>query len=346
MTRSKKPLISAIVTNYNGWELGLVKDFFTSFLKDSYRSLEIFFVDMASADGSVENVKKHFGKDKRIKIIANPVNNMSAGIDMALKKAKGKYVMFLNNDIYFEKGAIQKMVDFMEKNKNVGEIQGKMVSYFDHKKIDSVGETMDLFGNPVSLGAGEEDKGQYNKLTETLSATQAAALFRRSISEKIGLLDPDYGIGYEDMDMALRLRIAGYKIFYLPEAVVFHRRASSTSRASNELRAQIKFWFNKNRLATIIKNYEISNLFLSLPVVLIIYLATGLFEIFYKRLWRFGFSRFKAIWWMIVNFSTLLKKRKRVQKVRVLSDQEALLPFMAKGRLVEGFKGFLGSKKW
>ena len=87
-------------------------------------------------------------------------------------------------------------------------------------------------------------------------------------------------------------------------------------------------------------------MFLSLPVVLVIYVITGLFEIFYKRLWRFGLSRFRAIFWVVANFPTLLDKRRKVQKIRMLSDGQALKPFMARGRLLEGFKGFIGSKKW
>lgn len=339
-------LISAIVTNFNGWELGLVEDFFTSFLKDSYKNFEIFFVDMASSDGSAEKVKRYFGKDKRIKIVKNRVNNMSSGINMALRKARGKYVMFLNNDIYFQKGSIKKMVDFMEGHKEVGQVQGKIVSYFDHGKIDSVGETMDLYGNPVSLGAGETDRGQYKKNVEMLSTTGAACLVKRKLLDKVGFLDPDYGIGYEDMDLALRLRLVGYKMYFLPDVLVFHRRASSTSQVSDKLRSEIKYWFNRNRLATIIKNYEALRVVIVLPVVFTIYVVVGLVEIFYKRLWRFGLSRFRAIIWVFTDWQELMKKRKKVQKLRVLPDKEAFDPFFAKGRLAEGFMGFLGSKKW
>lgn len=346
MINETKPLISAIVTNYNGWELGLLKDFFDSFLNSDFKDFEIFLVDMVSTDGSVEKVKANFGKDKRLKIIKNPVNNMSAGIDMALKKANGKYIFFLNNDIYFEEGAIKKMVHFMDTHSDAGQIQGKVVSYFDHKKIDSVGESMDIYGNPATLGVGEIDNGQYDKLTEVLSVTGASALFRAGLIEKVGILDPDYGIGYEDMDLSLRLRLLGYRMYCFPEAVVYHRRGSSTSRVSPELKAKIKFWFNKNRIATIIKNYSFSNIMKSLPVVLLIYIFSGLFEIFYKRLWRFGLTRFKAIFWMITDLPQLLVKRSKIQKIRKLSDNIAFIPFMTKGAIFSGFKGFLESKRW
>ncbi len=339
-------VVSAIVTNYNGWGLGLLGDFFDSFLGGDFKDFEVFLVDMVSTDGSVERIKKHFGKDKRLRIIQNPVNNMSKGIDMAMKKAKGRYILFLNNDIYFEKGAIKKMVNFMDVHPEAGQIQGKVVSYFDHKKIDSVGESMDIYGNPATLGVGEEDTGQYDKLTEVLSVTGASALFRAGLIEKIGILDPDYGIGYEDMDLSLRLRLAGYKMYCFPEAVVYHRRGSSTSKASPELKAKIKFWFNKNRIATIIKNYSLLNILKSLPVVLVIYIFSGIFEIVYKRLWRFGLSRFKAILWMIMELPKLLIKRSKVQKLRKLSDEIAFVPFMIKGAILSGFKGFLESKRW
>lgn len=346
MDITKKTIISAIVTNHNGWELGLLKDFFNSFLNSDFKNFELFFVDMVSTDGSVENVRNHFGSDKRLQIIKNPVNNMSAGIDMALKKAKGKYIFFLNNDIYFEKGAIKKMVDFMDTHSEAGQIQGKVVSYFDHTKIDSVGESMDIYGNPKTLGVGEIDNGQYDKVTEVLSVTGASALFRASLIEKVGILDPDYGIGYEDMDLSIRLRLMGYKMYCFPEAVVYHRRGSSTSRASEKLKAEIKFWFNKNRIGTIIKNYSLLNILRSLPMVIIIYVFSGLFEIFYKRLWRFGLARFRAIFWTIIHFPKLLRKRNKIQRTRNLSDNDAFIKFMSNGAILSGFKGFLESKRW
>lgn len=342
----KYPLISAIVTNYNGWELGVLPEFFKAFLKNDYKNFGLFFVDQASSDKSVENVQKKFGKDKRVSVIANPVNNMSSGINMALKRAKGKYILFLNNDLYFEKGGIKKFVDFLEKNKNVALVQGKVVSFYDHKRIDDVGEQIDLYGNPVTMGAGEEDKGQYNEIREVLSVTGAASLFRASLVKKLGMLDPDYGIGYEDVDLALRVRIAGYTAFYIPDVVVYHRRAASTSSVSQELRTRLKYGFNKNRLATLIKNYELATLIRSLPIVVMVYVATGFFEMFYKRLWSFGWTRFKALGWAVVNLPVLLNKRQKVQKLRRLSDREAILPFIAQGKMLEGFKNFIGSKKW
>lgn len=344
--KAKRPAISAIVTNYNGWELGVLQDFFPAFLKNDYENFELFFVDQASSDKSVEEVDKKFGKDKRLKIIANPINNMSSGIDMALKRAKGKYILFLNNDLYFETGGIKKLVKFLEENKQAALVQGKVVSFYDHKKLDDVGEEIDLYGNPVTVGAGEIDKGQYNTKREVLSVTGAASLFRASLIEKLGVLDPDYGIGYEDMDLALRARIAGYKAYYIPTVTVYHRRAASTSAVSHELRIWLKYGFNKNRLATLIKNYQVGTLLKALPVVIAVYVATGLFEMFYKRLWAFGWTRFKALGWTVVNLPILLNKRRNVQKLRKLSDNDAILPYLAKGNMLEGFNNFIGSKKW
>lgn len=346
MNKKTTSLISAIVTNYNGWELGVLRDFFKAFLKNDYNNFELFFVDNDSSDDSVAKVRKHFGSDKRVKIIENPVNNMSSGINMALSKARGKYILFLNNDLYFQKGGIQKLVNFLEKNKKTALVQGKVVSYYDHNKIDDVGETMDVYGNPTTIGAGEEDKGKYNEQREVLSVTGAASLFRASLLGKVGLLDPDYGIGYEDMDLALRVRIAGYKCYYTPNVVVYHRRAASTSAASADLKVRLKYGFNKNRLATLVKNYQVSTLIQALPVVIMIYIGTGLFEIFYKKLWKFGLTRFRALFWLFYNSPSLYMKRRKVQKLRKLDDDHAFLHLMVKGKVTEGFKDFLKSKKW
>ncbi len=339
-------MVSAVVTNFNGLELGLLKNFFNSFLKNDFKDFELFFVDNASTDESIRFVTENFSKDKRVKIIKNRVNNMTKGINLALRQAKGNYILFLNNDIYFAKGAISKMVDFLDEHNTVALVQGKFVSYFDHKKIDDAGETMDLYGNPITIGSKEDDTGQYNNQREILSASGAASLLRASLLKKVGLLDEDYRIGYEDLDLCLRLRIAGYKIIYLPQVLVFHRRGSSVSNAPEKIRLQIKYGFNKNRLATLIKNYQVSTIIRSLSIVVLIYLGTAIFEIFYKRLWKFGFYRLCAIGWMIGNLSDLLEKRKKVQRIRVVLDEEAILPFLAKGLLVNNIKNFLHSKNW
>jgi GT2 family glycosyltransferase len=343
---NKNPLVSAIVTNYNGWALGLLQEFFPAFLKGDFQDFEIFLQDNGSTDESIKKVKEKFGKDIRIKYIENPGGVMSSGIDMAIKQAIGKYVLFLNNDIYFEKGAIKKMISYLERNSNVALVQGKFVSYYDHHVIDDVGESMDVYGNPVTLGQKEEDIGQYNEVIERLSVSGAASLIKADLLKKFGMLDPDYGIGYEDMDLALRLRIAGYKMFYLPEVLVYHRRGSSVSQISESKRAKIKFDFNKNRLSTMFKNYQISTLLKSLPVVIGIYLIIGLFEIFYKKLWRFGITRYTSIIWVIFNLGVLLRKRTTIQSLRKLNDQEAFLHLMTKGRLLSGFKDFIQSKRW
>ncbi len=340
------PLITAIVTNYNGWDLGVLPDFFKAFLKNDYNNLEIIFIDMNSSDNSVKKVKKHFGKDKRLSIIVNPVNNMSLGINMAMKQSHGKYILFLNNDIYFDKRAIKRMVNFMETNNNTAIVQGKIVSYYDHNRIDDCGETMDIYGNPITIGAKEEDRGQYNKKKEILSVTGAASLFRASLVDKIGYLDADYGIGYEDMDLAIRTRLIGYKIYYLPDVVVYHKRAVSTSSVSHELKVKLKYGFNKNRLATLIKNFEVRTLLKSLPIVVLIYIILGLFEMFYKKLWSFGLTRFKALGWMFLNIPMLIKKRKEIQKTRLFSDKEAIMPFLVQGQILSGFMNFLKSKSW
>lgn len=346
MTAKRKPLISAIVTNYNGWELGVLSDFFKAFLDNDYENFELFFVDQASTDGSVEKVKENFGKDKRLKIIENPVNNMSAGINMAIRKAGGDFILFLNNDLYFKEGGLEKLVGFLQKNDKTALVQGKIISYDDHEKLDDVGETMDLYGNPVTLGAGERDRGQYDEGREVLSATGAASLLRAELVSEIGMLDPDYGIGYEDMDLALRARIAGYKCFYIPDVVVYHRRATSTSAVDKDLKVELKLGFNKNRIATLFKNYEASTLIRSLPVVFILYIVIGIFEIFYKRLWKFGLTRYRALVWFLISLPTLVEKRKEVQEFRNLPDKKAILPHLAEGQMRKSFRDFIKSKKW
>src|SRR3989338_540779 len=260
----KWPKVSIIISNYNGLQLNLVIDSLTSVLNCDYPNYEVFLIDNASTDNSVTVVKRKFGKDKKLKIILNSVNMYSQGLNLGIENSDGEYIVFFNNDIEFKHGYLQKIVNLFRKDPKAALIQGKLLYFYDHKIIDSSGETMDIYGNPMTIGAGERDLGQYDRQIHILSASGSASVIRRSAVNFVGNFDSDYGIGYEDMDLALRLRLKGFKVLYLPDAVIYHKRGKTD--LSTMIRVKVRWHFNKNRLATMIKNYPLLLLIKALPI--------------------------------------------------------------------------------
>ena len=345
MNRSRAgrwPKVSIIISNYNGLQLNLVIDSLTSVLNCDYPNYEVFLVDNASTDRSVRVIKRKFGKNPRLKIIRNSINMYSQGLNLGIESSNGEYIAFFNNDIEFKSGYLQKIVNLFQKEPKAALIQGKLLYFYDHKIIDSVGETMDVYGNPVTVGAWEKDVGQYDKQRQILSASGSASVIRASILNIIGKFDPDYGIGYEDMDLALRLHLKGFKVLYHPDAVIYHKRGKTD--LSSIVRVKVRWQFNKNRLATMIKNYPFLLLIKALPITILLYIAAGLWEIFIKRKFSLGLTRFTAIIWIIKNLHGLLKKRLTIRGSINEKGQESVLNLLSKRSMFKSFLSFMRAK--
>ncbi len=338
----KWPKVSIIISNYNGLQLNLVIDSLSSVLNCDYPNYEVLLIDNASTDNSVVVIKRKFGKNKRLKVIRNSVNMYSQGLNLGIENSDGEYIVFFNNDIEFKHGYLQKIVNLFQREPKAALIQGKLLYFYDHEIIDSAGETMDIYGNPVTIGAGERDLGQYDQQTQVLSASGSASAIRRSIVNITGDFDPDFGIGYEDMDLALRLRLKGYKVLYLPDAVIYHKRGKTD--LSSIVRVKVRWHFNKNRFATMIKNYPVLLLIKTLPITILLYIATGLWEILIKRKFSLGLTRFTAIIWILRNIPGLLKKRFIIRGDINKKGEQKMLGLLSNMSLSKNFISFAKAK--
>lgn len=336
------PKVSIIISNYNGLQLNLVIESLSSILNCDYPNYEVLLVDNASTDRSVEAVKRKFGKNRRLKIILNPVNMYSQGLNLGLDNATGEYIAFFNNDIEFKSGYFQKVIQAFKKYPKVHLIQGKIVYYYDHKILDSVGETMDIYGNPITIGAWTADDGTFNKLSDILSASGSASVIRKEAIKLIGKFDEDYGIGYEDMDLALRLRLKGLKVLYIPDAIIYHKRGKTD--LSPLIRVRVRKQFNKNRIATMIKNYPATLLMRTLPVTIFLYTGAAVWEIFVKRKVNLGLTRFTAMFWIIMNIPSLFKKRFDIRGDINKKGEEHMLSLLSNRTLFESFLSFVRAK--
>ncbi len=337
---SSFPFVSIVVSNHNGWRLNILEPCLESILAINYPQYEVIVIDNDSHDKSLDFIKKTFGENSRIKCVNNPQNNYSLGLNIGLNSSKGKYVVFLNNDVTLHPECIKEVINVLERHKEIALAQFKLINFFRRDKIDCVGETTDIYGNAVELGHGEEDKNQYGKVMEILCAAGSACILRKNITSEIGFYDPEFVIGYEDLDLALRVWLRGYKVVSIPGAIIYHRRGASYSGNSlelKELNLTVKQHFYKNQIATILKNYSLKNLIQSLPILLSTYLMMFLGEIFVRKDYKLAIIRLKAIFWNIKHISYLMSQRLIVQKqIRCISD-DAILRLMAESQLPKFF---------
>jgi len=266
----------------------------------------------------------------------------SQGLNLGIKYSHGEYVAFFNNDVVVENGFFQKIINYLKKNPKVALIQGKLLSYFDHSIIDSAGETIDAVGSPITIGAHLKDSSEFDKTTEVLSVSGSCSLLRRVVVDKIGFFDEDYGIGYEDLDFALRAWLKGYKVMYFPKAGAFHKRG--VTDLSAEIRVKVRWHFNKNRIVTMLKNYSWGFILRNLPRTILIYTATGIWEIIVKRKSALGFTRFTSLVWVLSHISSILEKRKQVQNSATKNGKIAIEKLQYKSNLISFFRYFIGAK--
>ena len=235
-------LLSVIIVNYN------VQYFLEQCLHSVFKSgedlpMEVFVVDNNSNDGSVEMVKKKF---PRVKLIANTENlGFSRANNQAIRQASGRYILLLNPDTVVEDNTLPKVVGFMEKHRDAGGLGVKMLDgqgkFLPESKrgLPTPGVAFckifglsALFPKSKVFGKyhlGYLDNGQTHQV-EVLSG--AFMLLRKEALDRAGLLDEDFFMYGEDIDLSYRLVKAGYRNYYYPGARIIHYKGESTKKSS------------------------------------------------------------------------------------------------------------------
>lgn len=295
-------LISLVIINYNNKDY--LQRCINSILSQTYKNIEIIFIDNESKDGSYEFMVEEYS-NKNILLIKNKVNNGYAGAaNQGIKISKGKYVMILNPDIIMENDFIEEMYGFIEKDSSIGALSGKLLKYdFKNDKklnyIDSTGIIMYKSTRCIDRGQNEEDIGQYDNSEQVFGVCGAAPLYRRSALDKIMVLDEyfdeDFFAYKEDIDLSWRLNLAGFKNMYHYKAIAYHGRGLGSSKKGilnfiNNRKSQSKFlrgisfrnhilMLYKNNFNNFSKKYVKEKMKRKIP--LIIYMC--IFEIFNLR---------------------------------------------------------------
>lgn len=327
------PLVSVVILNFNGKKF--LSECLDSVLKSDYRNFEVILVDNASTDGSIEFVQKRAICDHDLKIIHNSRNlGFAEGNNVGARAAKGKYVVFLNNDTKVDLGWLKELVAVMESDETIGAAQSKLL-LFDRNTIDSTGDFINSYGRGWMRGCGEEDNGQYDGMDEIFSARGAGMIVKKQILHNVGYFDSAFFMVYEDVDLGWRIRLSGYKVLLAPKSIIHH--FGSGTRKEFERPAQSQYYNTRNSLITLIKNYDLKNLFISATTNTLVELALFLMCLPNPSKKTYNLSRLKALSWTLSNFQSIWIRRLEVQqRVRKVSDDQI------KRTMIKGNSPFLG----
>jgi len=306
-------LISVVIPNYNGIEH--LKDCFDSLRNQSYKDFQIILVDNNSSDNSIEFTKTNYPE---IIILQQKENTgfakaVNCGIKLSFENNKIKHILLLNNDIECEINFMKEMLAGFISD-DVGSVSCKMLNFYKRNIIDAAGDFIKRAGSPYPRGHSEIDEGQYDKPEYVFGACAGAAIYRKEIFEEIGLFDEDFFAYYEDVDFSLRLQLTGFKCYYNPEAICFHKRGA-TSVYNSGWQTQL---CEKNLIALRIKNYPASLYFKLAPLFLV-----GRVKRYYVFLrehsYKLFMSALKGYFLGLFEIPKSLKKRITIQRNRKIS---------------------------
>lgn len=306
------PEISIIVTNYNGKMV--LKDCLASLRKINYPKsrYEVIFVDNNSSDGSVEYVKRNF---PWVKVIALKENLWFTGANnFGLKKAKGEYIVFLNNDTYVEKNWLIELVKVAQSNEKIG-ICGSKIVYFSNPRIlQYAGAYLDMLGSPFTIGLQQKDTGRDKEPKEVFYAPGTSFLIKRSVLKKLKYcFDPSFRAYFEEMDLCWRVKLLGYKVMYVPTSKVLHKMGFTFKK----IRDETYFLNYRNKILSFKKNLRTP----LKEIILILVLIRMFFPVFIdviKKRRRYGITIFKHVFEKPV-YDLNLKKIPLKKQLSVLS---------------------------
>jgi GT2 family glycosyltransferase len=225
--------VSVIVVNYNREDL--VIDCLAALGEQLLKDFEIILVDNGSTDNSLYKIKRVLENRRpstHIKLVPMSANmGFTGGNLVGLSETEAEYVALLNNDTVPDKHWLGSLVNIMETTPDVGICASKMLIY-GTDTIDSAGD-----GFATSLKGfkrGEwENEGEYDTGEYVFGACAGAALYRRKMIQEIGFFDQDFFLIQEDTDLNLRAQLAGWKVKYVPSAVVYHKVRSTIGHMSD-----------------------------------------------------------------------------------------------------------------
>ena len=273
--------LTVIIVNYN------VKHYLHQCLQSLYRAIkgleaEVYVVDNHSRDGSVNYVSKYFQDVNYVE--SNHNLGFARANNIAIRQSTGEYVLLLNPDTIVGEDTIKNVLDFMGEKPEAGAVGVRMLKADGTKAMES------RRGLPTPLTSFYKMTGLCKRFPESRRfgryymsylpwdeparievISGAFCMLRRKAIEKVGLLDEDFFMYGEDIDLSYRLLKGGYQNWYLPETIL-HYKGESTQKSS----FRYVHVFYEAMLIFFRKHYGSSSLWLTLPIKTAIYLKATL----------------------------------------------------------------------
>jgi GT2 family glycosyltransferase len=273
--------------------------------RQTITDFDVIIVDNGSTDGSADVIKVQYSTlSMHIHQLLKNIG-FAAANNMGVRMAQGKWVVLLNADAFPEPDWLEKLVEAAEMHPEYAAFSSRQISANATEFLDGAGDAYHISGMAWRncLGYPAAQYGQESG--EVFSPCAAAAMYLRDAFLEVGGFDEDLFSYYEDVDLGFRLRLAGYKAYYVADAVVHH-----VGSATFGLQSDFAFYHvHRNLVWVFLANMPSPYHVLFLPQ----HIFLNLFYLFYYALLGRGHVLFRAKRDALASLPKVLNKRRRIQ---------------------------------
>jgi GT2 family glycosyltransferase len=290
-----EPLVSVITINYN--QARVTCQLLASLRQVTYPRLEVIVVDNASPQ---EDPGCIAGEFPEVTLIRSKTNlGFSGGNNLGIARARGQYLLFLNNDTEVAPGMIEPLVALFENNPRAGIASPKILYYGTDNLIQYAGSRgiNRWTGRSITIGQQEKDLGQHNTSRPTSLVDGAAMMIPRHVIAQVGPMPELYFLYYEELDWCESVKRAGFTAHYVAQSTVYHKESVSVGKAS----VLKTYYLNRNRLLFLRRNFRGWSFFTSSLIFLLLALPKSTLLFGLKRDWHHCRALWQGLKWHLAN---------------------------------------------
>jgi GT2 family glycosyltransferase len=238
-------LLSIIIPNWNGGKF--LPTCLDALGNQTYPSIEVIIADNASRDGSQELIRSQYPQVTLVELAEN--RGFTGACNAGIQVASGVYIALLNNDTEVDVGWAAAVVGAFEQHPEIGIVASKMLLFDKRDHIHTAGDYFTLDGRAGNRGVWQKDEGQFDTEEYVFGACGGSSVYRKTMLDQIGILDNDFFFSLEDIDLAWRAQLTGWRCLYTPKAIVYHHLSATGGGVT------ASYYDGRNLIFTLVKNY-------------------------------------------------------------------------------------------
>ena len=282
----------------------------------SWKNREVIVVENGSTDNSLEVL----GEFPWVTVVRSPSNlGFAGGNNLGLRHCSGDYVLLLNNDTIVTPNFLEPLCQHLQRNPQVGIVQGKMLLPRFGNALDVCGSFFTALGLPYHYGYYKPDGPKYQRSYPIFSGKGACLMFRRELIERVGgfLFDEDFFCYYEESDFCHRAWLAGYEVHFVAGPPIQHLMGAT---AGGPQSAFVLRHYLRNMAFSLFSNLSLNWRLRILPLFFAM-LAASLLASALKFQWARFAAHLGALTWCVSRYGKIRARRRLIKLLRRQSDR-------------------------